>query len=130
MDLKRVLGLALCAVAFALIVWGLFFAKLSNTMAIKVDLPPAETPAPQPAPKPIDIFIDANGGIRVNGRPSSLDALPRDVAAQSTMPDKSRQEVRMRATGNVKYETFIAVTNRLKDSGWYKVGLIQESEGR
>jgi biopolymer transport protein ExbD len=125
-DLKRVLGLALCAVAFALIVWGLFFAKFpGGVVSIKVDLPPASTPAP----KPIDVFIDTNGAIQVNGRPSNLDALARDVAAQSTAQDKSRQEVRIRATESVKYETFIAVTKRLKDSGWSKVGLLQEAIG-
>ena len=45
MDLKRALGLALCAVAFALIVWGLFFAKIpGGVVSIKIDLPPAQAP--------------------------------------------------------------------------------------
>jgi hypothetical protein len=41
-DLKRALGLALCAVALALVVWGLFFAVPGGVVSIKVDLPPAE----------------------------------------------------------------------------------------
>ncbi|WP_426013596.1 ExbD/TolR family protein [Caulobacter sp. DWR2-3-1b2] len=126
MSWKRVLGLALCAVALALVVWGLFFAKLDRMVSIKIDLPPAATPKSPPAPKPVDIFIDAKDEIRVDGRPSSLETLASDVAAASTASDKSQQPVRIRATDAVEYETYTAVLKRLGDNGWYKVGLIND----
>jgi biopolymer transport protein ExbD len=125
MDTKRVLGLGLASVALALVVWGLFFAKMSM-VSIKIDLPPAHAPKSPPAPKPVDVFIDAKGEIRVNGRPSSLDALARDVAAVSTAADKREQRVMIRGADNIKYETFMAVLERLQAGGWYKVGLINE----
>lgn len=124
MDWKRVLGLALASVALALVVWGLFFAKMS-TVSIKVDLPPAAT-AP-PASKPVEVFIDAKGALQVDGRPSSLDTLARDVAAASPLRDKKQQPVRIRAVESVDYDTYMAVMERLRDGGWYKVGLINES---
>lgn len=124
MDWKRILGLALASVALALIVWGLLFLPMS-TVSIKVDLPPA---APvSPAPKSVEIFIDANGAIRVNGQPSSLDALASDVGAASAMRDKSRQQVMIRAADSVKYETYMAVLQRLQGNGWYKVGIVNET---
>jgi len=121
---KRILGLALASVALALIVWGLFFAKMA-TVSIKVDLPPA-TP-PRSAPKPVEVFIDANGAIQVNGRSSSLDTLAHDVRAASTMHDKRQQQVMIRAADTIKYETYIAVLERLRGSGWYKVGIVNET---
>lgn len=42
MDLKRSLGLALCAVTLALVVWVLFFAVPNGVISIRVELPPAE----------------------------------------------------------------------------------------
>jgi biopolymer transport protein ExbD len=126
-DLKRALGLALCAVTLALVVWGLLFARMGG-VSIKIDLPPAATPKPPAPPKTVEVFIDQNGAIRVNNRPSSLDALPRDVAAASVTPDKSQQPVRIRAMGEVKYETLVAVTQRLQGVGWSKVGLIGDVE--
>ncbi len=124
MDWKRALGLALASVALALVVWGLFFAKMS-TVSIKVDLPPA-TPKPRPEHKPVEVFIDDDGAVQVNGRPSSLDTLARDVAAVSTAPDRREQRVMIRGAENVKYEAFMAVLERLQGGGWNKVGLINE----
>lgn len=126
MDWKRVLGLTLASVALALVVWGLFFAKLSNTVSIKVDLPPAATPKAPVEHKPIEVFIDNDGAILVNGRPSGLDTLARDVAAVSTVPDRSEQRVMVRGAENVKFDAFMAVLERLQGGGWSKVGLINE----
>ncbi|WP_165188468.1 ExbD/TolR family protein [Caulobacter soli] len=120
MSWKRVLGLALASVALALVVWGLFFAKMSM-VSIKIDLPPA-TPA-RAVPKPVEIFIDADGSLQVDGRPSSLDTLAHDVAAASPLSDKSQQQVRIRAVETVSYHSYMAVLERLRGAGWYKVGI-------
>jgi biopolymer transport protein ExbD len=121
---KRILGLALASVALALVVWGLLFLPMS-TVSIKIDLPPAAPP--RSAPKPVEVFIDANGAIQVNGRSSSLETLARDVGAASTMHDKRQQQVMIRAADTIEYKTYIAVLERLRGSGWYKVGIVNDT---
>ena len=125
MDLKRALGLALCAVAFALVVWGLFLVKFSNTVSIKIDLPPAGRVQAKHAPIEVEILTD--GTLRVEGAPSTLDTLPRDVAAKASSPPET-QEIRIRASGDVSYATFTAVLERLKGVGWTKVGVVPSIE--
>ncbi len=121
MDWKRALGLALASVALALVVWGVFFARLpSRIVTIKIDLPPAETPRP---PKPVDVFIGADGAIRVDGAPSTLEHLPRDIAAKASS-SPSKQQIRIRASENVSYAAYTAVLQRCSAAGWTKVGII------
>ncbi|CAN7522143.1 ExbD/TolR family protein [Caulobacter sp. LjRoot300] len=124
MSWKRILGLALASIALALVVWGLFLPL--TTVSIKVDLPPAR-PSKPVEPKAVEIFIDANGAIQVNGRPSSLDALASDVGAVSTARDKNQQQVMIRASETISYDTYMAVLERLRGAGWRKVGLINEA---
>jgi biopolymer transport protein ExbD len=122
---KLILGLALASAALALVVWGLFLLPLA-TVSIKVDLPPAR-PSKPVEPKPVEIFIDANGAIQVNGRPSSLDTLASDVGAVSTTRDRNQQQVMIRASETVTYETYMAVLERLRGAGWHKVGIINDA---
>lgn len=87
MDLKRALGLALCAVAFALVAWGLFFAKIpGGTVAIKIDLPPAEAPPPKPKPaaKPLTIAVDGSGKVSIR------EGEPQDRSAAEPAPNAKR----------------------------------------
>jgi biopolymer transport protein ExbD len=121
---KRILSLALASIALALVVWGLFLPLA--TVSIKVDLPPAQ-PSKPVEPKAVEIFIDANGAIQVNGRPSSLDTLASDVGAVSTTRDKNQQQVMIRASETVTYETYMAVLERLRGAGWHKVGIINDA---
>jgi biopolymer transport protein ExbD len=121
---KRILGLALASIALALVVWGLFLPL--TTVSIKVDLPPAQ-PSKPVEPKAVEIFIDANGAIQVNGRPSSLDTLASDVGAVSTTRDKNQQQVKIRASETVTYGTYMAVLERLRGAGWHKVGVIKDA---
>ncbi len=122
MDWKRGLGLALCAVALALVVWGLFFAKLDRMVSIKIDLPPAEIPQS----RRVEVFVGADNSIRVGDKPSSVDAVVRDVAAQAPTPDRGSQLVRVHTPSAAPEETIIAVLKRLQEGGWTKVGLVQE----
>jgi biopolymer transport protein ExbD len=122
---KLILGLALASAALALVVWGLFLLPLA-TVSIKVDLPPAR-PSKPAEPKAVEIFIDANGAIQVNGRPSSLDTLASDVGAVSTTRDKNQQQVKIRASETISYDAYMAVLERLSDAGWHKVGIINEA---
>ena len=125
MDLKRVLGLALCAVALALIVWGLFFAKLA-TVSIKVDLPPAVDARPPAPANPVAIAIAEDGDLSVEGSPSSLETLTRDIAARAPTSDKGQQRIMVHAPENLPYDRLLPVLNRLQTSGWTKVGLSYE----
>lgn len=125
MDFKRILGLSLCTIAFALIVWGLFFTKLPFPVSIKIDLPQAERDKPKYAP--IEVEILSNGALRVEGAPSTMDNLPGDIAAKASFPPDA-QEIRIRAAGNVDYKTFTAVRARVNGSGWTKVGMVASGE--
>ena len=58
MDRQRLLGLALCAAALVLIVWGLHASGV-----IRIDFPPAER-APA-KPRPVTISIDGRGKVSV-----------------------------------------------------------------
>ncbi len=125
MGWKRTLGLALASAVLALVVWGLFLLPLA-TVSIKVDLPPAQ-PSKPVEPKAVEIFIDANGAIQVNGRPSSLDTLASDVGAVSTTRDRNQQQLTIRASETVTYGTYMAVLERLRGAGWHKVGIVKEA---
>jgi biopolymer transport protein ExbD len=119
MDLKRVLGLALSAVALALVVWGLIYAKVS----IQVDLPPAAQPA---TPRTVDVYVAPDGSLRVGDKPSNLAALPRDIEAQAVTADKSRQRVMLHARHEVKYGVFSPVLERVRKAGWSNVGWVED----
>jgi hypothetical protein len=75
-DLKRPLGLALCAVAVALIAGGL-------VLAFKPHAPPAK-------PRPVTITIDGSGAVRVReGSPSSAESHgARDAADPRPAPKR------------------------------------------
>lgn len=120
MDWKRGLGLALASVALALIVWGLLVAR--STVSITVELPPA---AP-PQPKTINVYVAPSGALRVEDKPSSLDALPRDLAAQGGATDKARQRVLLHAGPTVTYGVFSPVLERVRSAGWTKVGWVKD----
>jgi hypothetical protein len=62
-----------------------------------------------------------------DGRSSSLETLARDVGAASTMHDKRQQQVMIRAADTIEYKTYIAVLERLRGSGWYKVGIVNDT---
>ena len=78
MDLKRALGLALCAAALALVGWGLFAARTSARK------PPAPATYVQPPPW-VEVYLYHDGALRVGDKPSSLQALPADIAAVAAL---------------------------------------------
>jgi biopolymer transport protein ExbD len=119
--LRRTIVLVLGAVVLLLLL-----AVPIATVRIKIDLPPAVDAKPPRPAKPVDIFIDEDGAIRVDGRPSSLDTLARDVTAVSTVRDKREQLVRIRGAKTLEYAAYMAVLQRLQGAGWYKVGLVNQ----
>ncbi|HWW25344.1 MAG TPA: biopolymer transporter ExbD [Caulobacter sp.] len=126
MGWKRALGLALASVALALVVWGLFLPL--STVSIKVDLPPANAPTAKTPAKPVDVMIKADGSLRVDGSPSSLETLVRDVSDRASSPDKSRQRIMIHAETTVTYATFSAVLKSLRDAGWSNIGWVDDAK--
>lgn len=123
MDLKRALGLALCAAALALAGWGLFAARTS-----------ARKPPPAPAfvtpPPPVDVYIYHDGGLRVGDKPSSLEALPADIATAAFSPDKTLQGVKLHEEVTVDYDVHTAVFDRVTRAGWTRLDLDTVREGQ
>lgn len=100
------------------------------TVAIKVDLPPAEAPKEAPKTKPVYISIQEGGKIFLVDTPTGLSRLGADLY-NALLPagDPKDQTVLIRADAPVKYEEFMGVVNQLQTDGYYKIGLISEELG-
>jgi biopolymer transport protein ExbD len=120
MDLKRVVGLALCAVALALAGWGLFVARTQ---------PPVQPTRVEPPPW-VEVYLYHDGGLRVGDKPSSLRTLPADIAAVAGSPDRTLQGVRLSEEVTVEHRFFTAVMARIRDSGWNRIDLEVVHEGQ
>lgn len=98
----------------------------TGIVSVRVDLPPAEPSKIAPVP-PVFVTISSDGGLTVDGAPTTLDTLTRDVSARFVGVPKDQQRVMIRSTGDVKYNHFMAVLSRLEVHGWTKVGLIKDA---
>ncbi|NQE62990.1 hypothetical protein [Caulobacter sp. RHG1] len=121
MDLKRALGLALCAAALALVGWGLLAARSS------ADKPALALVKPPPW---VEVYLYHDGALRVGDKPSSLQALPADIAAAAGSPDRSIQGVRLTEEVTVDSRIYKAVMARIRDSGWNRIDLNVVREGQ
>lgn len=120
MDLKRALGLALCAIALALAGWGLFVARSRA---------PVQATYVQPPPW-VEVYLYHDGGLRVGDKPSSLRTLPADIAAAAGSPDRTIQGVRLNEEVTVEHRFYKAVMARIRDSGWNRIDLEVVREGQ
>lgn len=96
------------------------------TVAIKVDLPPAQEPVDAPKKDPTYISIQEGGKVFLVESPTSLARLGADLYARLGGPDPKDETVLIRADRTVKYREFMAVVNQLQTDGYYKIGLISE----
>jgi biopolymer transport protein ExbD len=101
------------------------------TVSIKLDMPPAPINPPPPKHPPVFINILENGTILIVDKPTTLEGLPGDLGAtlRSNAPevaDPRDNSVFIKADADVKYETFMEVLNKLEDTGFVKIGLINE----
>lgn len=122
--MKRAIGITVAV----LLVAGLLalFVVPSHLVTVRIDLPPIGPAKPPPRAEPVWIVMQLDGRITVDGAVTTLDTLTRDVAARFAGTPKDEQRVMIRATGDISYDRFMAVLNRLQDHGWYKVGLVNE----
>lgn len=124
MDLKRALGLALCAAALALVGWGLMTARTATRK------PAVAAIAPVDAPPAVDVYIYRDGALRVGDKPSSLQALPADIAAAAGSPDRTVQQVKLHQEVTARARIFDAVFHRVKDAGWNRIALDTVRQGQ
>lgn len=100
------------------------------TVAIKIDLPPAENTPNQPQ-KPTYISIQQNGQIILVDKgvdqPTNLAALEGDLDRAIDKPNPKNETVLIRADRLVRYKDFMSVVNQLQTDGFYKVALINEN---
>lgn len=116
MDLKRALGLALCCAALALVGWGLLAAR-------DVAQKPTPVSAGVAPPPWVEVYLSHDGALRVGDKPSSLQALPADIAAVAGSPDRTIQGVRLTEEVTVASQTYHAVMDRIRDAGWNRIDL-------
>ena len=95
------------------------------TTSVNLDMPRAVA-SPTPS-APTIVSIRADGGLFIGDTPTTLAALPGDVARALGGPNPRAERVYLRADRRVRYETFMAVTNRLKGSGFSQLGLVSEA---
>jgi biopolymer transport protein ExbD len=104
------------------------------TVAIKIDLPPAQEPKDKPKHPPIFISIAEGGLVYINGggqvQKVDLPFLASVLGAQLSVDGPpTQQTVLIKADRTVRYKEFMAVVNQLQKDGFYKVGLISEDLG-
>jgi biopolymer transport protein ExbD len=101
------------------------------TVAIKIDLPPAQAPK-DVTKKPTFLSIRRGGSIYVvaadKTEQTALLGLG-DVLGMVLPGNPADQTVLLRADRDVRYKEFMAVVNQLQKDGYYKIGLISEELG-
>jgi biopolymer transport protein ExbD len=95
-----------------------------STVAVKVDLPPAQA-APIPATPPVIVSLTLSGQVFVGEEPTTLADLP-SVAAAALGPQPTAQRIYLRADEGVRYGALMAVMNTLRAGGLDKVALVAE----
>jgi biopolymer transport protein ExbD len=101
------------------------------TANIKLDLPPAKPPQANEKPKePVLVNVQPGGGVFVDDKPTTLEALPADLGRRLTAQDPTlpptQQRVYIRADKHVRYGDFMSVMNTLQSNGFYQVALVNE----
>jgi biopolymer transport protein ExbD len=100
-----------------------------STVSVKVDLPPAQAQASPQSP-PVIVSLTLSGRVFVGDRATDLPGLPGAVASAIGGADPTTQRVYVRADQGVSYGAFMGVMNRLRASGYEKVGLVGEDLDR
>lgn len=125
MSWKRILGLALAAVALALVVWVVFSGQISIDVA-----PPQSVSARDLIPTIIhtqNVDVADNGSLSIGGRPTRLGSLTGDLSAAfakvGAPADKASQPVVIWASPQTPRRHIDAVRKVLAAGGWTKVSL-------
>ena len=103
------------------------------TLAIKVDLPPAQESNTKPKP-PTFISLFQNGQMAVisptrGTQTTDLPHLAGLINLNLAVAKPQEETILIRADRAVRYADFMSVVNQLQADGYYKVALITEGNG-
>ena len=99
------------------------------TVSIKLDLPPVNTVTQKPPPTPVYVSLQTSGRIYIGDMETSLERLGADLDLQLRNGHPDGERIYIRADGEVRYEAFMRVMNKLQDNGFYSVALMGEDQG-
>jgi biopolymer transport protein ExbD len=96
-----------------------------STTSLQLDLPKAQPPATPVAP-PVVVTAQADGRLFIGEAPTTLAALPADLARAVGTANPKAQRVYIRGERGLHYAGFMSVMDRLKASGFTQIGLVNE----
>jgi biopolymer transport protein ExbD len=96
-----------------------------STTSLQLDLPKAKAQSTPVAP-PVYVTVQADGRIFIGAAPTTLAALPDDLARAVGTANPRAQRVYIRGERRVRYGGFLMVMDRLKAAGFAQIGLINE----
>ena len=95
-----------------------------STVAVNVDLPQAAA-SPVPTQPPVIVSLTLDGRVYVGDRLTTLEDLA-VATATAAGPNARAQRIYLRADEGVRYGALMGVMNRLRVSGFERVGLVGE----
>lgn len=126
MSWKRALGLALASVALALVIWGVFVAKLGDNFDFAVQPSSAENLMSTIAYTQ-NVNIAEDGRLMIGHVPTRVEVLATDLEAafrKAKAPrDKDSQRIVIWASRNTEPHQVDAVRKAIAAGGWTKVSL-------
>ena len=114
-------------VMLVLLVIFLITAPLMNH-AIPVDLPKAQTSALEQTPNAIELIINEEGNILVNGAPT-LDQDLEQVLRETLTPVLSKPELHLRADRHIQYERVVQAMSAANKVGITRISFVTEQPG-
>ena len=98
------------------------------TVAIKIDLPPADTPPPNRRSQESDLHLHPGGGhIYIVDKPTTLTTLTDDLQRPFNVRSRRKDDNPDPRRPGVHYSDFMSVVNQLQADGYFKVSLITEN---
>jgi biopolymer transport protein ExbD len=98
------------------------------SVAVKVNLPPAQAKAAKAPPKIIYLSIKKDGRVFVQDSASDLDTLGDDLKAAAGTHDPASLRIFIRGDKDMEYQDFMGVVDKLQDSGFYSIALLGEDK--
>lgn len=114
-------------VMLVLLVIFLITAPLMNH-AIPVDLPKAQTSALEQTPNAIELIINEEGNILVNGV-LTLDQDLEQVLRETLTPVLSKPELHLRADRHIQYERVVQAMSAANKVGITRISFVTEQSG-
>ena len=99
------------------------------SVTIKVNLPPAVSkPAKDPPTRVYHLDQEGRPGLRRRQLPPTSTPCREDLKDAVGARDPSKERIFIRGDQDLAYEDFMAVMNKLQDSGFYSVALVGEDK--